>query len=251
MNDSHLHLSNAPIVEAVVDVRVKLSSNFKLEVFHPLCEELQTNYSQRLDQQVVEQTIKQQPGQPAEFSTRISGIHGYRLSSEDGKQIVQLRRDGFTFSRLQPYTTWEEIFAEAWRLWGMYVDTAKPTEVSRIAVRYINRLLLPLPCIDLSKYLNAPPVVAEGWPVSLSAFLTRVVINDPESEIAVNVIQALEPQAGREGTHLTALFDIDAYQILSLDPDDVTIEERFGRLREMKNRIFFGGLTTEAIELFK
>ncbi len=245
------HLGKAPIVEAVIDFRVKLASDFELDAFHPLRLKLVQEYPSFEEQQLIEQRIEQEPGQPMQFSTRVSGIHGHRLRSEDGKSIVQFRRDGYTFSRLNPYTTWEDVFTEAWRLWRMYVETAQPIEVSRLAARYINRLLFPLPFADPSKFLKAPPVVAEGWPTSMSSFLTRIVINDPENEVAINVIQAVEPQPPGEQTHLPLLFDIDAYQDVTLNADDVTIAERFAKLRQAKNRIFFSGLTDEAIELFQ
>jgi uncharacterized protein (TIGR04255 family) len=178
------------------------------------------------------------------------GIHGHRLLSKDGKNVVQLRRDGFTFSRLNPYTKWEEVFGEAWRLWGKYVETAQPLEVSRIAARFINRLLLPLPFVNPKEYLKAPPVAAEGWPSDMGSFLSRLVMHDPKSDILVNVIQALEPQASGQ-TSVTLLFDIDAYQDVSLTADDVTIRARFAGLRELKNRVFFKGLTEKAIDLFR
>jgi uncharacterized protein (TIGR04255 family) len=244
------HLSKAPIVEAVIDLRVKLPPDFKLEVFHFLRAQMVEDYPGLEEQQIIEQTIKQEPGQTAEFSTRVSGIHGHRLLSKDGKNVVQLRRDGFTFSRLNPYTQWEEVFGEAWRLWNMYVEAAKPLEVLRIAVRYINRLLLPLPFSNPEEYLKAPPMTADGWPSDMSAFLSRVVMHDPESEILVNVIQALEPQACGQ-TSVTLLFDIDAYQDVSLPADDATMRARFAGLREMKNRVFFKGLTEKAIDLFR
>src|SRR6266446_4750720 len=125
------HLSKAPIVEAVVDFRVKLPSDFKLEVFLALRQQLEKQYPRFDEQQTIEQTLRQEPGKPTEFSTRVLGIHSHRLHSEDGKNIVQLRKDGFAFSRLSPYTTWEELFSEAWRLWQMYVEAAKPQEVSQ------------------------------------------------------------------------------------------------------------------------
>ncbi|CAN5461990.1 TIGR04255 family protein [soil metagenome] len=248
--ESYPHLSKAPIVEAVIDFRLKLPSDFKLEVFYPLRVQLAEDYPGFEEQQIIEQTIKQEPGQGPEVSTRLSGIHGHRLLSKDGKNVVQLRRDGFTFSRLNPYTQWEEVFREAWRVWGMYEVTAVPLEVSRIAVRYINRLLLPVPLSNPEEYLKAPPMTAEGWPRDMSAFLSRVVMHDPESEIMVNVIQALEPQAPGQ-SNVTLLFDIDAYEDVSLPADDVTIKGRFDELREMKNRVFFKGLTQKAIDLFR
>jgi uncharacterized protein (TIGR04255 family) len=249
--DEYPHLSKAPIVEAIIDFRVKLTSDFKLEVFHPLRAQLAEDYPEVEEQQIVEQTIKQEPGESAEFSTRVLGIHGHRLRSKDGKNVAQLRRDGFTFSRLNPYTKWDEVFDESWRLWTMYAETARPSEISRIAVRYINRLLLPLPFSDPREYLNAPPVVAEGWPSNMRTFLSRIVLHEPESEISLNVIEALEPQAPGEQTNVALLFDIDAYQDVALPADDVTIRERFAKLREMKNRVFFKGLTYKAIDLFR
>lgn len=249
--DEYPHLTKAPIVEAIIDFRVKLVSDFKLEVFHPLRAQLADDYPHVEEQQIVEQTIKHEPGQSAEFSTRVSGIHGHRLLSRDEKNVAQLRRDGFTFSRLSPYTKWDEVFDEAWRLWTMYDKTAKPLEISRIAVRYINRLLLPLPFPDLREYLNTPPVIAEGWPTNIRTFLSRIVLHDSENEISLNVIQAVEPQSPGEQANVALLFDIDAYQDVSLPADDGTIPKRFAKLREMKNRVFFKGLTNKAIDLFR
>jgi uncharacterized protein (TIGR04255 family) len=243
------HLSKAPIAEAVIDFRVKLPSDFKLDAFQPVRTELAREYPRFEEQRIVEQMFKQELGSAAEVSTRFSGIHGYRLLSNDGKNVVQLRRDGFTFSRLNPYTSWDEVFAEAWRQWCLYVEIAKPTEVSRIAVRYINRMVLPLPFTTPEEYLKAPPMTTEGWPMEMTSFLSRVGMYEPESDISVNVIQALEPQISPEDP-VALILDIDAYQEISLPPSDGTIKERFGKLRLMKNRVFFSGLTTKAINLF-
>lgn len=253
MSDSankYPHLSKAPIVEAVIDFRVKLSPDFKLAAFQGLRSQLVKDYPGFEEQQIVEQTLKQTLGSAAEVSTRFSGVHGYRLTSTDGKNVVQLRRDGFTFSRLNPYTRWDEVFAEAWRLWSMYVEAAKPLELSRIAVRYINRMMFPWPFSNPEEYLKAPPMTAEGWPREMSAFLSRVVMHEGETDISVNVIQALEPQVPSQ-TGVALIFDIDAYYDVSLPATDVTIEDRFDKLREMKNRVFFNGLTTKAIDLFR
>ena len=98
--------------------------------------------------------------------------------------------------------------------------------------------------------MKAPPVTAEGWPTEMSAFLSRIVMHEAESDVSVNVIQALEPQVPGQ-SDIALIFDIDAYQDVSLPCDDVTIRGRFGKLREMKNRVFFKGLTKKAIDLFR
>jgi uncharacterized protein (TIGR04255 family) len=42
---------------------------------------------------------------------------GYAFTSQAGVEIVQVRIDGFTFSRLHPYTSWDSFSAEARQLW--------------------------------------------------------------------------------------------------------------------------------------
>jgi uncharacterized protein (TIGR04255 family) len=85
----------------------------------------------------------------------------------------------------------------------------------------------------------------------MRTFLSRVLVYEPDSRISVNVIQALDPQARGDQSRVGLLFDVDAYQDVSLSAEDATTTERFERLREMKNRVFFAGLTPKAIELFK
>src|SRR5258708_35248458 len=80
-----------------------------------------------------------------------------------GSLVAQFRIDGFTFSKLEPYTTWEEVFAEASRLWQLYVAKAQPPEVIRVAVGCINRLRVPGPA-DRSEDLAAPPLLASPSP---------------------------------------------------------------------------------------
>ena len=61
----------------------------------------------------------------------------------------------------------------------------------------------------------------------MSEFLSRVVMRDPESEILVTVIQALELQLLGQ-TNVTLLFDIDPYEDVSLPADDVTMRATYG-----------------------
>ena len=177
------------------------------------------------------------------------GVAGYCFLSADGKNIAQFRRDGFTLSRLAPYTSWEDVFARASRLWKLYAETTTPIDVPRIAVRYINRILLPQPLSDLSKYLTALPVLPKKWPNTLSGFLTKVVVHDPESALVANVAQALESPADER--HVPVLLDIGVSEQIIFDGNAEAPLLRFEKLRETKNRIFFSSLTEEAINLFR
>ena len=109
--------------------------------------------------------------------------------------VAQFRVDGFTFNKLEPYTTWENVFGEAARLWQIYAQTAQPLEIARLAVRYINRLRLPGPA-ELGQYLEAPPVLPPPIPQAVREFLTRIIVEDGNGASAI-LIQALEASLDR------------------------------------------------------
>jgi uncharacterized protein (TIGR04255 family) len=161
--------------------------------------------------------------------------------------IAQFRVDGFTFSKLEPYTTWEEVFGEAGRLWEIYVQTARPVEISRVAVRYINRLRLPGPA-ELRDYLEAPPVLPPPIPQTVREFLTRVVVEDTQHASSAIVIQALE--ASFDPAIVPLLLDTDAFRDVSLPPNDPSVPAIFEALRRLKNDIFFATITERTVEMY-
>jgi len=242
------HLNNAPITEAIIDFRVRLPANFDLSRLKQAHTQIQDRYPQLDEQRIIEEELQHTPGQPPKFTVRDQGIVGYFFRSEDQKNLAQFRRNGFTFNRLKPYTSWDQVFPEACRLWQIYTTVARPEEISRIAVRFINRLLLPLPSLEFSDYLTAPPALPKGVPQSVSSFLSRVVIHDPETSLNANVVQALEPLLNEQ--YVSMILDLDVYKpdVSQLTPE--TVLGHFAKLREMKNRIFFGSLTQRAVDLF-
>src|SRR6201999_1019372 len=68
---------------------------------------------------------------------------GKRLESDDKKRVVQTQLAGQSVSRLQPYANWADLKAESQRAWGIYRDVMKPNAVTRLALRYINRIDIP------------------------------------------------------------------------------------------------------------
>lgn len=242
------HLSNAPITEAVVDFRVKLPQEFQVETLSSLKEKLADSFPEMKKIQVFEAKFGLQGGKPVDSTTKEREPYGFRFESKDGRNVAQFKRDGFTFSRLKPYTSWDKVFPEAFKLWNLYVETASPEFVTRIAVRYINRLEIPQPVTELTQYLTAPPTVPDGVPTLLSGFLTRIVIHEQESGIAANVMQTLERDPYKRAT---IILDIDVYKEQNFEMNDTLIRQTFEKLHEMKNRIFFNSITEDAARLFE
>ena len=243
------HLDNAPITEAIIDFRVKLAPSFDPARFSGLAERLQETYPRHEQRKLFKQELGVKNGRPLSIGPKDLGFHGYWFKSADEKKIAQFRVDGFTFNKLRPYTSWAEVIEEARQLWDLYVEVASPEVVTRIAVRYINHLKIPAPVKDPSEYFRAPIPIPVDLPLALNNYLTRVVVRDRESDVAVNISHALTEVV--DSKHLTFLLDIDAYKARDFEPTDHVIWETFEALHDSKNRIFFGSITEETARLYE
>lgn len=242
------HLPNAPITEALIDLRVRPREELVPDQLRDASDRLRAMYPTVEEKKIFEAQISLGAG--AGRLRQDSGeIYGYFFRTTDGTQVAQFRKDGFTFSRLQPYTEWAHVRAQAADAWAEYVEVAAPQLVTRVAVRYINHLPLPLPIHDFEEYLLAPPRIPEGAPEGLTGFLSRITGRYP-SNVVANVTQTLEPSPASI-EHVVVLLDIDVFKPeTDFDPGDPSVWNLLDHLREVKNDIFFGSITEHTAERF-
>ncbi|QXD13982.1 TIGR04255 family protein [Rhodocaloribacter litoris] len=241
------HLARAPIVEAVIELRVKLPAAFQVEEFLSLQEVLAERYPEVKKVRRFEHSFGVIGGKPF-MEEKDEGFQACRFQSSDGRNVAQFRRDGFSFSRLKPYTRWEAIYAEAMDLWELYKTKASPEVVTRIAVRYINHVEIPL-FVELSDYLTTMTLVPEQLPQEVTEFLNSMVVYDKESRASARITQALGPEV-TPGRRLIIL-DIDAFKRVELEADSPDIPDILEQLRQLKNRIFFGIITEKTASLYE
>jgi len=241
------HLGNAPIIEAIIDFRVKLPPEFNPGGFSTLSKTISSRYPKSEPRKLITGTFGMKENKPFINLPEMKGIQGYIYKTEDEKNVAQFRIDGFTFSRLKPYTEWENIISEARSLWGKYYDQSSPELISRIAVRYINKLDLPIAMKKFEEYLTAPPQIPESLPQEVSQFLTRVVIH--KADITANIIQTLD--RSQKPKHLGVILDIDVYKTSQKGIDESSLWTEFERLRNMKNLVFFESITEKTARLYE
>jgi uncharacterized protein (TIGR04255 family) len=239
------HLRNAPIVEAIIDFRVSRPEQIAPDVFSNLEESIGKQYATKSPLRLFQGAFGFDNGRLLDPS-QSQVDWGWRYQAEH--QVAQFRVDGFTFSKIERYTTWEEVFAEAFRLWGIYRRVAEPTQVLRLAVRYINRMRVPaMP--DLGQYLEAPLKLPAPVPQRLRELLTRVHVEDDRTGNSAVIVQALESPADPDTSSI--LLDIDAFRQVSLFPDDPSIPDIFEQLRSLKNDIFYASITETTAEMYQ
>jgi uncharacterized protein (TIGR04255 family) len=245
-----IHFPNAPITEALLDIRVKLPPQTdlgKLAIFHDAIKQRYPVKQERVSWRghiEVKASPVAQVSQSAE-----GGPDGYLFTSVDGRQVVQARVDGFTFSRLKPYDKWETLRDEARELWQHYVQIASPESVTRVALRYINRIEIPLPIRDFKDYILTTPEIAPDLPQGLGSFFMRLVIPDPKAQAVAVVTQTVE-SVDESSNRLPLIFDIDVFRMAAFDVQDETLWEMCEQLHDLKNEIFFKSITPKAKELF-
>ena len=83
---------------------------------------------------------------------------------------MQFRRDGFTYNRLHPYKNWDYLIEHTKRTYPIYKEIAKPEAITRLAVRYINHIKIPLPVDDLFEYFSDPPNIPDELPQNVLNF---------------------------------------------------------------------------------
>ncbi|MDQ2996792.1 MAG: TIGR04255 family protein [Chloroflexota bacterium] len=242
-----LHYKNSPLTEAVIDLQVTVSEEVTLEALASMQSEQKHSYPTRRDQMYVEGQFSVDPETPPASGIRTQ--RGYAFLSDDERQIFQARLDGFTFSRLAPYENWESFRDEARRLWTVYRAITKPQKINRLAVRYINRLDLPLPFDDFNQYLRTVPVVSPELPQALNSYFMQLQI--PYEDLSATLIlnQALLPLTDPDKVPI--LLDIDIFRDTDMAEGEESIWEFFEKLRSRKNDVFEACITEQMKELIR
>ena len=121
--------------------------------------------------------------------------------------------------------------------------------ITRLGLRYINRIEIPLPFLDFKEYILTTPEIAPGLPQAMTNFFMRMEIPDQNRDALIILTQTIEPVT--EDKKLPLIFDIDVIRAGMFDVKGEGIWNNFEELRNLKNEVFFKSLTDKAKDLFR
>jgi uncharacterized protein (TIGR04255 family) len=226
--------SRAPVMEAAIDIRCTNRPNFTVADVALLAEDLAEEFRQ--EGEIVEKREEVRADGARRITERPLGLVLRRFPDE--RAVLQLQVEGFTWSHVAPYDRWERFRDDAKGLWSRYVEAAHPQVVTRIAVRYINRLELGEVIDDLRPFLRVYPVTPWELQAPPSGFSLQVRIPREMGEVlVVNVATVRHAQTRQIGV----LLDLDAYVQVDMSSElnavwnvverlHVTVEEAFEAL---------------------
>lgn len=244
--------NNAPITEALLDIQATLDPDVDLTTLARFHDEVRDRFPIRHEQSWFELQVAAEEDAALQVS-QSGGVNGYLLLTSDSNptKVVQVRRNGFTFSKLKPYESWTKFRDEARELWQQYSNVARPMAVTRLGLRNINRIELPVPFRNSSEYFLTGPDVGPGIPHGVSSFFMRLVMPQVESSAIAVVTMAMDASQAST-TSLPVVFDIDvSMEDVMYDPASDELWTSFEELRRIKNTIFFNSITDATKELFR
>lgn len=240
------HLSKAPVKEALINCQ--FSGNWARDMAE-ICSELAGDLGRVSDlfETSFQLTVNNEGGQTT-FDPSANSRVGKRIDFEVTRQVLQIQRDSFTFSQLEPYGSWDQVAENAKRLWDTLSGSLTELKVSRLAVRYINVIQLPLPFSDFDDYFKAAPQIPAHLPQGLSQFLLRTA--SPVDDDLVVVTQSLDAITS-DAESASVVLDIE---VSCENPEELkinNIENTLDRLRERKNAVFFSYVTEKTLEMYE
>jgi uncharacterized protein (TIGR04255 family) len=164
-------------------------------------------------------------------------VQGHRRTNTSMDEIAILQPDSLVVSQLAPYKGWENLFARFTRDFAMCKRPGKLLEISRIGVRFINRIDIPITSnvVEHEKYLNLYPQVPEVFGPLMGYTLQSTF--DLTSIGCVATIRSAPTPSPTLG-HASFMVDIDVYKNAPLPTHDADIFDFLGQIRTEKNRIF-------------
>jgi len=246
---SHRQYQNPPIEEAVCEFRFAPSLQWNLTVPGLLYEKIKTNYPGEPKQQNLIQAefqIGQLPINPG-FALK-QGTTKLLFQSTDGKKLVGVGPDMLSIHSLRPYEGWDSFAERIKESFHSYIEVAKPQGIKHLALRYINKIVIPEQNIDLGKYFTVYPLIPEGIPDNVSSFLvrTQTIYTDIPIvlKIALSDIANPDEQPG---------FILDLELSQNYEQESLNTQESLATLYELKLRerkVFESLITEHTRELF-
>lgn len=238
-----------PITEAVIGINY--SSPIKQKDISAANKKFLANYPHHQtvsDISVAVELPNEQTSKPtAEINQQ---ENGHRLSTADMTQLLMLWPSSFNLSQLAPYQGWDIFFERFVRDWGVWKRAIGFQTISRIGVRYINRIDIPVTgsIIEHEQFLNIYPKLPDSLnPILAYAVQAATELKDIDCLLKINSAAVPSPILG----HASFVIDLDISKEVNPPQSDNDIYDLLNKIRVQKNAVFETCISSRARELFQ
>ena len=240
---------NPPVEEAICEFHFSPGADWDYAFHINFLEQLRGEYSGKVRrQQVMEAGLQVGGDQHEAHLTMKQARSRVQYPTRDGKRIVGIGENVLSVHSLRPYEGWDAFRPRVERALRVYEEVAGPAGVTRIAVRYINRIQLPSRNVKLGDYFTAPLSLPDSLNVTVSALLNRT-----ESLFADAPIRLACTFAGVEAPPGCSAFVMDNEVTQDWAQPALPLGEALdsvGRLKTRQTQVFESMITDKAREVF-
>ncbi len=176
------------------------------------------------------------------------GFSKVLIPTKNERRLVGIGPDVLSVHVLRPYPFWEEFYQRIEAAIRAYWVVAEPQGVSGISIRYINRVTIEAPTVDLGDYFTIASAPPPGISLNMSNFLSRTesILTDSPTQLNTT-LGSVEAPSGI----CAFVLDLEVSQAWVEEP--LTIEEaivQVNELREKEREAFEFSITDLTREVF-
>ena len=245
---------NPPIEEALCEFRFLPGMEWDLTMPGKLQGKLGGDYTGKpQEQRAYDVALQTQGGQPAAMKYG-EGLLKVHLVTPDGKRKVGVGRDVLSVHMLRPYQHPERPDQRGWSEFRERIDSAlraywsvaEPEGVTRIGIRYINKIVFPGLPVRIEEYITCATPDVQGLPDLIRNYASQ-------SEYAYDSGERLVLSHGTVDTGPSQgglLLDIDLIAERSEPVDRGEALRLADNLRDLERDAFEALITDKARDLF-
>jgi uncharacterized protein (TIGR04255 family) len=244
------YYKNAPIAEAIINIHFRQIDTFDCTKIRALGDVFAEHFPVVAPIHMVHLSVGDLgAGKVDTIPSHAAMEVGVRLTNDKSDRVLQIQQGSFALSHMAPYSSWGNFRAEAKSLWEKFVASYCDIEVTGCSVRFVNKVVIPHPSIELSDYFHLYPKIPEGIPQDVNGMLLQLQM--PQADIGAVAVINLALAQPELPNHMTVVLDIDlvvgqADAIPSGSPD---IWTALDRARNRKNDLFESFITDETRKL--
>lgn len=180
-----------------------------------------------------------------------SRLFGYKLTSSDAGDVVQIRKNALAISRMAPYGGWESFIEKVFLHFDRWEKVVGSRRIERIGARYINRFDIPIvsgEIINIEEYFSfnvSEPKILDTPVKSYSAHISSGIRAD-DIGVSLNLL-VVEPVLIDT---VAVVLDIDLFREGDAVPQSRgEIEKFLEMVRSRKGEIFEACITDKIRQL--
>lgn len=165
-----------PIVEAIVEFQFN-NADWDLTIPGKMQEHKKVNaiYSgKQVKQKFFEAKLKLDSNSPnADVSENLFRI---QLPDQEGKKLISIGQNSLGISTLRPYDSWEYFRGRVSDALEAYLEIVKPSAISRVGVRYVNKIMIPDKQMAVNDYFMGGVRIPRQLPTLFNEHFSRTVL---------------------------------------------------------------------------